>query len=103
MGMPFAFNARAARGVEATIQFHVSGDEPGAYYLRVARGRCESFAGTAHAPNVTVHTPGDVWVRIAHGELDGTQAIERGLYRVEGDLTTFVSIQTWFPPRTPRS
>jgi hypothetical protein len=103
MGMPFAFDAKAAQGVDATIQFHVSGDEPGAYWVRVASGRCESFAGTAPAPSVTVHTPGDVWVRIVHGELDRAQAIENGLYRVEGDLATFVSIQAWFPPRPARS
>jgi hypothetical protein len=41
-------------------------------------------------------------VRIIHGELDGAQAIERGLYRIEGDLATFVNIRTWFPPRLAR-
>ncbi len=60
MGMPFAFDRRAARGARAQIQFRVSGAERGAYWLRIAGGRCESFDGDAPAPDVVIHTPDNV-------------------------------------------
>ena len=97
MGMPFAFDARAAHDVRAEIQFRVSGAEPGNYWLRIAGGRCESFEGDAPAPNVTVHTPDTVWLRIVRGELDGAQALASGLMRAEGDATILASFGAWFP------
>jgi len=32
-GMPLIFNPAAAEGLDATIQFDVTGDEPGTYHL----------------------------------------------------------------------
>ena len=97
MGLPMAFNRRAARDARALIQFHVSGAEAGTYWLRIADGKCESFEGEAEAPDVTVHTPDTVWVRIVHGQLDGTQALADGLYRVQGDYTILAKMNEWFP------
>ena len=61
--MPFAFSPKAAGTTRASIQFHVSGAEPGDYVLRIGEGRCESFAGTLPTPDVTVHTPDAVWLQ----------------------------------------
>ncbi|MBI3796356.1 MAG: SCP2 sterol-binding domain-containing protein [Deltaproteobacteria bacterium] len=99
MGMPFTFDRKAAGDTQATLQFRVSGTEAGNYYLRVAGGKCESFAGTAPAPDLTLHTPDTVWLRIARGELDGAQAFQEGLYRVEGDFSLLTKLAEWFPPR----
>ncbi len=98
MGMPMAFNAAAARGTRACIQFHVRGSDPGAYWLRIGGGRCESFEGVSEAPDVTVRTPDDVWVRIAHRQLDPGQALADGLYQVEGDAGVFARMGEWFVP-----
>jgi hypothetical protein len=97
MGMPFAFDKRAANDVRAEIQFRVSGAEPGNYWLRIADGRCASFEGDAPAPSVTVHTAEAVWLRIVRGELDGAQALAEGLFRAEGDATILGALGTWFP------
>jgi putative sterol carrier protein len=96
MGMPMAFNARSAGEARATIQFRVSGAEPGDYWLRIADGRCESFEGIADRPDLTVHTPDTVWLQIAHGELDGAGALADGLYRVEGDYAVLGKMRDWF-------
>ena len=96
MGLPFVFDAAEAGEARAVVQFHVSGDEPGAYWLRVADRRCESFEGTAPAADLTVHTPDYVWVGIAHGRVDGAQALVDGQYRVEGDALVLAKLQEWF-------
>lgn len=96
LGMPMVFDRRAAAGVRALIQFHVSGTEAGSYWLRIADGKCESFAGVTDAPDVTVHTPDTVWMRIAHGRLDGTQALMDGLYTAQGDYLMLAKLNDWF-------
>ena len=96
MGMPFAFDPKAAAGGRALIQFRVTGDRPGEYYVAVQNGRCESFEGRADRADVTVHTPDQVWVDIAAGRLDGTQAIAEGRYSVEGDYLVLTKLQAWF-------
>jgi len=99
MGMPLVFDRKAALDTRASIQFRVSGSEPGDYYLDIARGRCRSFEGIAPAADLTVYTPGTVWLKIAHGELDGERALRDGLYRAEGDFALLGKIGEWFPAR----
>jgi putative sterol carrier protein len=96
MAMPMVFNAKVAGDARASIQFQVSGAEPGAYWLRVAGGRCESFEGVTDSADLTVHTPDTVWVRIAHGQLDGAKALAEGLYAVQGDLLILAKMREWF-------
>ena len=99
MGMPLVFDRKAARDTRASIQFRVSGSEPGDYYLAIARGRCRSFEGVAPAADLTVYTPDTVWMQIARGELDGERALREGLYRAEGDYGLLSKIPEWFPAR----
>src|SRR5262245_26151453 len=99
LGMPFVFDRRAAGNTRASIQFHVSGSDAGDYVLRIGNGRCESFTGTTPTPDVTVHAPDEVWVRIARGELDRTRALQEGLYRADGDYMLLTRLNEWFPTR----
>ena len=99
MGMPMMFSPRLAGDARATIQFRVSGVQPGDYYVHVNAGKCESFEGVATAPDVTIHTPDSVWLRIARGEIDGARALEQGLYRVEGDPGLLGNMRDWFTAR----
>ncbi len=99
MGMPFAFDRRAAGGVRAQIQFRVSGAEAGDYWLRIAGGRCESFEGDAPTPDVVIHTPDHVWLSIVRGETDAAQALTNGLFRVEGNAGLLQGFGAWFPSR----
>jgi hypothetical protein len=96
MGMPFVFDRKAAKDAHATIQFHVSGAEAGAYYLRITPGKCESFEGASAAPDLTISTPDTVWLRIARGDLDGAQALQEGLYSVQGDFAILTKMKEWF-------
>lgn len=93
-GMPLAFDAEAAGGLEATVQFDVSpstgrgtsGPESGVYHLRIADGECSFHVGPAAAPTLTISTPSDVWLAISRGKLDGQEALMRGRYTANGDI-----------------
>src|SRR5262249_34070055 len=84
LGMPLIFDRRAAGDARATIQFVVTGEEPGEYVVRVAKRRCQSSEGRAPDADLTITTPSDVWLRIARGELDGFEALAHGRFRADG-------------------
>ncbi|MCP4544741.1 MAG: hypothetical protein GY832_47180 [Chloroflexi bacterium] len=103
-GMPLTFDASAAKGLTATIQFDVSGPESGVYHLRIAGGdgstaaECAFYTGPAAEPTLTISTPSDVWLRISSGELSGQEALMQGLYTADGDLSLLLKMDNLFKP-----
>jgi len=95
-GMAVVFNPEAAGDLQAVVQFDVSGQDPGQYYLRIAEGKCAAFEGVHPEPTLTIHTPAEVWLRISRGELDGAQAMMSGQYTVEGDLGLLIRFNKLF-------
>jgi len=85
-GMPKAFDPASAGDLRAEIQFDLSGPGGGKWVLSISGGRCEVREGETLSPAVTIESPGEVWVRIARGEVDRPKALMQGLYRVKGDL-----------------
>jgi multimeric flavodoxin WrbA len=98
--MPLGFDPSAARGVEAVYQFDVSGVETFQAHLKISGGACSYHEGPAPAPGVVIRTPGEVWLAIARGELDGQQAFMSGRYTAEGDLALLLKLQAFFPGRS---
>ena len=99
LGMPAVFDARAADDAQATIQFRVSGAEPGDYYVRIEGGRCRSHEGVAARADLGISTPDSIWRGIVGGEIDPAEALMQGLYSAEGDLALLVELRRWFPAR----
>ncbi|RLC75413.1 MAG: hypothetical protein DRJ03_30310, partial [Chloroflexi bacterium] len=97
-GMTLAFNPKAAPGLDAAIQFDVTGPEPGVYHLRIAGGECIFHVGPAAAPTLTISTPSDIWLKISRGELSGQEALMQGLYSAEGDLSLMLKMNDLFKP-----
>jgi putative sterol carrier protein/putative NADPH-quinone reductase len=85
-GMATVFNPQAAGDLEAVIQFRVSGDDAGNYYLDIAQGRCMAYEGEHPRPTLTIHTPADIWLAISRGEMNGATALMTGKYSVKGNL-----------------
>ena len=100
LGMPLIFDADAAGGAEATVQFRARGEGGGDFWVRVAGGACESAEGVVASPDLTIDTPSAVWLRVVRGELDGAQALLDGQYSVEGDGTLLLRFGEWFPSRS---
>ena len=95
-GMPTVFNAEAAGDLSAKIQFLVSGEEPGAYYLDISAGACSFHEGEADSPSLTIKTPSEIWLAISRGEMDGQTAFMEEKYTVEGDFTLLMKMSELF-------
>ena len=85
-GMAMVFDPKVAGDLEAVIQFHVTGDEPGNYYLDIAQGHCTAYKGEYPDPTITINTPSGVWMAISRGEMNGAAAMMSGKYSVKGNL-----------------
>jgi len=95
-GMPTVFDAEVAGDLIADIQFDVSGEESGSYYLHIETGTCSFQEGEADSPSLTIHTPSEVWLSISRGEIDGQAALMRGEYSVEGDFNLLLKLNDMF-------
>jgi putative sterol carrier protein len=98
-GMAMSFDAKAANDLKAVIQFDVTGEEPGQYYLSIADGKCAAFEGTHAKPTLTVHTPADVWMAISRGKMNGATAMMMGKYSVKGNLGLLMRFDKLFSAR----
>ena len=83
-GMAFTFNPAKAKDLNATIQFRVSGEEGGDWYLAIADGVCRCQRGVSPNPTMTITTSAAAWLAIARGEMKGSVAFMTGKYKVKG-------------------
>ncbi len=100
--MPLAFNADAAQGIDATIQFLLSGDGGGEMALLLKDGRCTFQEGRATSPALTITSSAAAWLQIARGEVDRPKALMEGLFSVQGDTTLLMKMGTLFTGPSPR-
>ena len=94
--MPDAFNPQAAGELSAVIGFNVSGSETFEAYLIIKDGQCTLDRRTASPPDLTIHTPAQVWLDISQGRLDGQEAFMTQAYRGEGDLGLLMNLKNIF-------
>jgi len=94
--MSMGFNPDGAGDTKASIQFVFSGDQAGACHLIVDQGKIQTGVGEIEHPDITIHTPFDVWMDITTNKVDGQQAFMEQKYQVDGDLNVLLKFQTMF-------
>ncbi|MFZ0547112.1 MAG: SCP2 sterol-binding domain-containing protein [Candidatus Promineifilaceae bacterium] len=94
--MPNAFDVEKAKDLNATVQFDLSGEGGGQYYVQVAGGEVSTAKGTADSPTATIHMAADDYKKMVAGELNPVNAFMTQKIKVEGDLSTVMKFQTLF-------
>ncbi len=100
--MPGRFNSVAAEGLNKTLQWNITGDDPGIWAFQIANGRGTLIPGGVEKPDVTFTTSSKVWIDIAEGRLDSTRAFMTGKLKVSGDLTLAIKVPQFFPVEKAR-
>ena len=86
-GMSMAFNPDAARGVNRTFQFDISGEGGGTWVIKVADGRFEMTEGAPATPSDSLlETDAETWVAMSAGEMSGDEAFLLGRLSSAGVL-----------------
>ena len=84
--MPERFNADAAQGMDAVIQYSLSGEGGAQYHAVIKDGACTITEGTHDAPTMTLKMAATDFVDLIGGKLDGMSAFMSGKLQVEGDM-----------------
>lgn len=94
--MPNNFNAEKAGDMDVIVQFDLSGDGGGQWYVNIADGACSVEKGAAESPKATIQMEASDYVDMTTGELNPMAAFMSGKVKVQGDLNTVMKIQQVF-------
>ena len=83
-------------GMNAVIQFDLSGDNGGLYWVKIADGKVESGAGSTENPNMTLRSTADDWSQVITGKLNPMQAFMSGKIKIQGDMGLALKLQPLF-------
>lgn len=94
--MPTQINADAAKGMNSTIQFKLTGDGGGDYYVEIKDGTAKVSQGTHASPNMTMTLAAQDYVDLIGGKLNGQMAFMSGKLKIAGDMGLAMKMQTLF-------
>ncbi|MEE9612092.1 MAG: SCP2 sterol-binding domain-containing protein, partial [Desulfatiglandales bacterium] len=95
--MPEVFNSSAAQGLDAVIQYDITGEGGGNWTITIKDGACQVQEGTHDEPSVTLTMPDETWLQIVNKETNGMQAFMSGQLKVSGDIMLAQRIEQLFP------
>ena len=94
--MPHQINADAAKGMNSVIQFNLSGDGGGNYYVEIKDGTAKVTEGSHASPNMTMTLAASDYVDLIQGKLNGQMAFMSGKLKIAGDMGLAMKMQTLF-------
>lgn len=95
--MPEAFDPAAAKGMDAAIQFEITGADGGNWTALIRDSACTIEENTQSTPSVTLTMSDKTWLAMVNRELNGMQAFMTGKLRVKGDIMLAQRIYELFP------
>jgi putative sterol carrier protein len=95
-GMCERLKAEKAEGVDATIQFDLTGENGGLYWVKISGGSCESGEGQSENPKMTLKASANDYFDVATGKLNAMQAFMSGKLKIQGDMGLAMKMQSMF-------
>lgn len=90
------FKPDAAKGVNVRLQFKLSGEGGGEWYVEIKDGKIKVKEGTGPNPDATLKASAKDYKKIADGEMNKMVAFLRGKLKIEGDKDKIKPFDTWF-------
>ena len=95
--MPNALVPEKAGTTNAVIQFDLSGEQGGKWWVKIHDGKAESGQGDApEPPKLTLLADAADYVKISLGQLDGTAAFMQGKLKIKGDMGLAMKMASLF-------
>lgn len=82
------------KGVTATYQFDLSGDNGGVFHVNVDDGSATVVEGEHDSPNITISMAADDFDSMLEGKLNATSAFMAGKLKVKGDMSLAMKLQS---------
>jgi putative sterol carrier protein len=94
--IPEAFIPEKAEGLNAVIQFSLTGTQGGNWFVTIQNKTCTVTEGQFASPRLTLKADSQDAVDVLTGKLDGTRAYMLGKLKVMGDLGLAMRLPTLF-------
>jgi putative sterol carrier protein len=91
-----AFLPSAAEGVEAVIQYRLTGEEGGDYIITIKDGKCSVSEGLAESPLMTLTADGRDFADVLLGRANGMNYFMTGKLKLAGDLNLAMKLTSFF-------
>ena len=95
-GMQGAFIADKAAGVDAVVQFNLTGDGGGQYTMTFKDGKLGVEPGTAPNAKMTITATAQDYADIATGKLNPMAAFSSGKIKIGGDMMFGMKFMSFF-------
>lgn len=97
--MPKAFLPENAVGVDAIIQYHLSGEEGGDWIVTIRDLKCSVEPGVATNPTMTLMAEAQDYKDVVLGKLDAMAAFMQQKVRLKGNLNLALNLTKYFKMR----
>jgi putative sterol carrier protein len=97
--MPKAFLPDKAEGVEAVIQYHLSGAEAGDWVVTIGDDKCVVEQGTTEDATMTLQADSQDYKDIILGKLDPMTAFMQQKVKLTGNLNMALGLTKYFKLR----
>jgi putative sterol carrier protein len=101
--LPGVFNQDAAEGIDAVLQYRLSGASGADYYVIIKTGMCDVCEGLHVSPTVTVNMDAADYADMVLGKITPTTAFMKGKLKVNGDMKPLMRFEKIFDLPSLRS
>jgi putative sterol carrier protein len=91
-----AFLPDKAAGVNAVIQYKLTGDQAGDYIINIADDACQVQEGEAENPTMTLTADGEYFRDVLLSKEDGMKGFMMGKLKLAGDLNLAMKLTSFF-------
>ncbi|NQS91307.1 MAG: SCP2 sterol-binding domain-containing protein [Chloroflexi bacterium] len=91
-----AFIPEKAAGLEAIVQYHLTGEQGGAFIITIADDKCTVAEGVAENPVMTMTADGVYFGDVLLGKEDGMKGFMEGKLQLAGDLNLAMKLTSFF-------
>ena len=91
-----AFKSEAAEGVDAVIQYKLTGEEAGDYIITIKDSACTTAKGEAENPTMTLTADAQDLKDVLLGKANGMQYFMQGKLKLSGDLNLAMKLTSFF-------
>lgn len=94
--MPKAFLPEKAEGVDATLQFHFTGEQAGDWAVTIRDRTCTVEPGMIESPTLGITVDGDDWLQVFTGKSNAMGLFAAGKIKLKGDLNLALRMMNYF-------
>ncbi|MEO0328215.1 MAG: SCP2 sterol-binding domain-containing protein [Pseudomonadota bacterium] len=95
-GMPSRFQPKAAKGLDAILQFRLSGETGTDFFATIAEDKCVLERGIHTSPTLTMRMSDQTYIDMVMGRITGQQAFFLRKLTYKGPIALAIRLHKFF-------